>query len=184
MDYITLDFETASSSLTSPCSIGIVRVLNDKIYDEIFSLINPEEPFNDYNITVHNISKEDVSDALTVKQIWPKLYEILNNQVVVCHNASFDISVIKACAQKHHLPMPNIKVVCTLKIAKKLWTTELNNHRLNTIADYLEVELDHHNALSDARVCYYIVNRGMRLRQVDSVEELYDALGLQLRKGY
>lgn len=180
MDYITLDFETASSSLTSPCSVGIVRVLDNKIHDEIFYLINPNEPFNNYNITIHNITEDDVMDALTIEEIWPSLYNLLNDQIVVCHNATFDIAVIEACSKKYDLPMPNIKVACTLKIARRLWVEEISNHRLNTIADYLEVDLCHHNALSDARVCYYIISRGLRIRQVDDVEELYASLGLRL----
>ncbi|HOA64188.1 MAG TPA: 3'-5' exonuclease [Bacilli bacterium] len=183
MDYVAIDFETANANLTSPCSIGIVRVYKNEIYDEWYFLINPNEPFSDFKIMIHHITPDDVKDALTVEKIWPQIFELLNNQIVVCHNADFDISILRACINKYNLPKPNIKIACTLRLARKLWKEEVYNHRLNTLAGYLGVELDHHNALSDARVCYYIINRGLRMYQENDLESLYEKFGLKLKGG-
>ena len=43
-------------------------------------------------------------------------------------------------------------VVNTISLAKKN-IVGLKNYKLNTIADYYQLELDHHEALSDAIVC-------------------------------
>lgn len=44
------------------------------------------------------------------------------------------------------------KVVNTIKLAKDN-IAGLKNHKLNTVAEYYNIELEHHNALSDALAC-------------------------------
>ena len=51
MDFVAIDFETATSNYTSVCSLGICVVENNKITDRKEILIKPEPfEFNDYNI--------------------------------------------------------------------------------------------------------------------------------------
>lgn len=54
MDFVAIDFETATSNYTSVCSLGICVVENNKITDRKEILIKPEPfEFNDYNIKIH-----------------------------------------------------------------------------------------------------------------------------------
>jgi len=179
MDYITIDFETANHSLTSACSIGIVGVKNNIIVLEEYYLINPNEEFNDYNVSIHKITAEDVKDADTFDVIWDKIKKYFQNTIIFAHNASFDLCVLKAIIEKYNLDAPNLKFGCTFKISTKLWKEELRNHKLNTLADYLEVEHLHHNALSDAKVCVEIINRGQKMVSASSVNDLYESLGIR-----
>lgn len=182
MDYYTIDFETANSNLTSACSIGIVGVTNGKIVLEKYYLINPEEEFNTFNIFIHHITSDDVKDALTFDKLWDKIKFAFNNTVVFSHNSLFDFSVLKAMLEKYHIEKPIFKFGCTVKIARNLWKEGLPNHRLNTIASYLGVELNHHQALSDASICVDIINRGMKMLHSDDIYDFYNAL--ELRFGY
>lgn len=179
MNYITIDFETANSNLTSACSIGIVVVEDNVIKEKLYYLINPEEEFFDYNITIHHIEAKDVEDADTFKELWPKIKHLFNDTVVYAHNAGFDISILKALIEKYGLDFPKIKWGCTLKIARKLWKDDLVNCKLGTISNFLGVNHDYHNALSDAIVCVEIINRGQKIMRVDTDSELYDALGIR-----
>ena len=179
MDYLTIDFETANHRLTSACSIGIVGVENNKIIFKEHYLINPEEEFNDYNINIHHIHPEDVQGALRFDELWEIIKDYFTNTIVFAHNASFDIAVLKAMIDKYNLEIPNIKFGCTCKIASKLWNGELINLKLNTIALFLELDHQHHNALSDALVCVEIINRGQRVMGVCSANELYEILGIR-----
>ena len=158
-EYIAIDFETANSNLTSACAIGLVGAKNGKIVYNDYFLINPEEPFSDFNITVHHITPDMVKDAKTFPEVWEIIKDVLNNEIVVCHNAMFDISVLKACIEKYGLEYPNISVGCTLRVSKITFKDILPNCKLNTISGYLEVEHNHHNAISDAQVCYYLLER-------------------------
>lgn len=180
MKYIAIDFETANSSLTSACSLGIVVVEEDKITKKLHFYIDPNEVFYPYNISIHGITEEDVMDADTFDILWPKIRDYFDGYVYA-HNASFDISVLKALIEKYNLEVPNIKWGCTLKIARKIWNGKLGNNKLGTISNFLEIEHDYHNALSDALVCVAIINRAQKVMQVDTHLELYDIL--QIRHG-
>lgn len=88
------------------------------------------------------------------------------------------MSVLKACINRYNLELLSFKYGCTLQIARRLWKDELVNFRLSTISNFLELKHNHHNALSDALVCVEIINRGMRVMQVDDDQALYKQLGL------
>lgn len=182
MDYYTIDFETANSNYTSACSIGIVGVINGKRVFEKHCLINPEEVFLDFNITIHHITPKDVINAPTFPELWDKIKHIFTNTIVFSHNSLFDFMVLKSLLEKYNIEKPIFKFGCTVKIARILWKEEVINHRLNTLATYLDVSLDHHQALSDACVCVDIINRGMKITQTDDIYDFYNAL--ELRFGY
>lgn len=179
MKYITIDFETANSKFTSACSLGIVVVEEGIIKEKLHYLINPEEEFLEYNTLIHGIKYEHVKEEDTFLELWPKIKHLFYEAVVYAHNANFDISVLKACIEKYNLDIPKIRWGCTLKIARKLWKEELPNFKLSTISQFLELDHNHHNALSDALVCVEIINRGIRVMQVDTDTELYEILGIR-----
>lgn len=178
MDYIAIDFETANSKLDSACSIGIVGVENDKVLFQKHYLINPKTEFNSYNIAIHNIKPEDVINSPDFKELWGEIKEYFNG-IVIAHNASFDLAVLKTLIEKYQLEVPNIKIACTLKISQKLWKGILPNCKLNTVSKYLEIEHNHHNALSDAYVCYAIIERAKRITNSATIDEVMESLGLR-----
>lgn len=45
MNFIAMDFETASAKRFSACSLAITIVRNSQIQDEFYTLINPQTPF-------------------------------------------------------------------------------------------------------------------------------------------
>ena len=57
MNFIAIDFETATGKPYSACAVGIITVENDKVIDEYSSLIQP--PYNEYKLNHH----EALSDA-------------------------------------------------------------------------------------------------------------------------
>lgn len=180
MDYYTIDFETANASLASACSIGIVGVENGKIVSTRHILINPDEEFSYFNVGIHHITPDMVRDALKFNEVWPEIESVFADQLVFAHNAGFDFAVLNKCLEKYGLVKPTFRFGCTVQIARKLWPNhELINHRLHTVAGHLEIELDHHNALSDASACVAIIERGMKMHQVDTPRELYDRLELR-----
>ena len=182
MDYIAFDFETANHYPTSACSIGLVGVTNNKIKFSQQYLINPKEEFSDFNINIHHITPEMVSNAPSFPGVWEQIKPYFKNTIVFAHNVAFDIGVLKALIEKYDLEPPQVKFGCTWRIASKLWKDELKNHRLNTLSAYLEVDHQHHDALSDAKVCVEIITRGQRMTSTSDVYELYDALGIQFGK--
>ena len=178
-EYIAIDFETANSNLTSACAIGIVGAKNGKIILDEYYLINPNEPFSDYNILIHHITPDMVKEERTFPEVWDLIKDIINGETIVCHNAMFDIAVLKACLEKYNIEIPNIRIGCTLKVSRIAFKDILPNCKLNTISGYLEVNHNHHNADSDAQVCFYLLERVKRMYQAIDIEELFEIINLR-----
>lgn len=169
MNFVSIDFETANEKRHSPCAVGIVIADEKDILDEYYSLINPETYFNPFNIRVHGIVEEDVLDARTFSEIWPTLETYLSGNLVVAHNASFDMSVIRQSLDRDRITYPELEYLCTANIAKYVWP-ELENHKLNTLAAHHGFALNHHNALEDARVAAKVMQKAMESVESHSID--------------
>ena len=55
---LAIDFETANASRSSACSIGYALIENGEIIKNEEVLINPEEYFDPFNISIHGITEE------------------------------------------------------------------------------------------------------------------------------
>ena len=171
MDFVAIDFETANSVRSSVCSIGIVKVKNGKIQEELYTLINPLSEFHYYNTKIHGITEYMVHDAPTFEEFWPKFKVFIENQTIIAHNASFDIGVLRDSLSRIHESEPNFQHGCSYRIAKKVWPN-LYNHKLSTVANYLSISLKHHDALEDARASAFIVLEAMKKTKTASIQEL------------
>ncbi len=153
MNFTAIDFETATSY--HPCSVGIVTVENGIIVDEFVSLIKP--PNNEYNpftIQVHGIYPRDTVNAKSFLQVYPEIERRLRNRVVVAHNESFDRNVLAKSMALHGLQYEDLNIApkweCTVKIYK---SKGLKPTKLSDCCREMKIQLNHHEALSDARAC-------------------------------
>lgn len=170
MNFISIDFETANEKRHSPCAIGIVVANESGIVDEFYSLINPLMEFSPFNIRVHGIHERDVEDAPTFPELWPRFESYLTDSVVVAHNASFDMSVLRKTLDYYNLTYPKMDYLCTVEISKRIWP-DLMNHRLNTVAEHHGILFEHHHALEDARVAALILIEAIRERKAEHLED-------------
>jgi DNA polymerase-3 subunit epsilon len=92
----------------------------------------------------------------------------------VAHNARFDMACLKAACRHNGIPVPQLRFFDTVELSRKVFP-HLEHHRLNDMCDYLHVELDHHNALSDSTGCLMIVMNVMNLAGIYEPEELLEA---------
>lgn len=178
VEYVTMDFETANANLTSACSVGLVGAKNGKIVFEKYYLINPKEPFFSQNIAIHGITPSDVENEKTFPELWDEIYDLIDGNIVFAHSASFDMSVLKSLIEKYNLKYPSIKIGCTLRVSRIAFKGTLTSFKLSNISNYLEIEHQHHNAISDASICYYILERCKRMYQTYDVKDLFEELGL------
>ncbi|WP_280770869.1 3'-5' exonuclease [Salipaludibacillus daqingensis] len=178
MNFLSVDFETASSRRGSVCAIGLVNVVNDEIVDEKYALVRPKDPYFDPICeNIHGISWEDVKHEPTFEELWPELVGYFEKKLVIAHNASFDISVLRHVLDDYHLPYPSMEYNCTVSIAKKTWP-EFFNYKLNTIAHYLDMTFHHHHALEDARVAATILLKASEIHNAFEQEEFLRKINL------
>lgn len=171
MDFVAIDFETANSIRSSVCSIGIVKVKNGIIVEEMQTHINPLSEFHYYNTKIHGITEEMVLSAPTFEEFWPSFKGFIENQTIIAHNASFDISVLKESIKRCHESIPNFEYGCSYQIAKKVWP-DLYNHKLSTVSNYLDISLRHHDALEDARASALITLEALKRTKTRTIHEL------------
>lgn len=152
LNFIAIDFETANSNRCSPCSVGVAIVKNGEIVDSFEKLIKPHKDFShfdDFNISIHGITPTRVKDSPEFDNIMNELYPLLDGNLIVAHNMTFDSSVLCRTIQLYGIKYPTSKTLCSVCISKIAFP-QLVSHRLDVVSDYLKIEVDHHNAESDA----------------------------------
>lgn len=158
MNFTAIDFETASPKRDSACSLALTVVENNKIVDEMYSLIKPDTEFSWRNIQIHGITPEMVADAPKFNELWPHIHQFFEpEKIVVAHNARFDNSVLKKTLEHYDIPVPQFLSLDTLATSRAFYKG-LSNYKLNTICDELNISLQHHhNALDDCEACANIL---------------------------
>lgn len=156
--FVAFDFETANQYHDSPCAIGLVRVENSQIIAKEMRLINPNTFFAWFCVNVHGLTEEDVIDAPLFDEVWQEITPILEDvNFLAAHNAPFDKSVLYKTCNKYNLAPPPHKITCSIKAAKSF--LKLPSYSLDNVCDHLGIELNHHEALSDAEACAEIMIR-------------------------
>ena len=159
MKLVAIDFETANSRPQSACAVGVLVFDEGVEIDRFYSLIQPQKRdgwFDWRNVRIHHIQPEDVADAPGFDQIYQRLQPYFSDSLFVAHNADFDMQVFGSCCLAWDLPVPDLTYFCTVKLTQRMFPF-LEHHRLNDCCEYMHIELDHHQALSDASACGQIV---------------------------
>lgn len=155
MEFVAIDFETATPQKDSACAVGIVCVNGLDIVEEYYTLIQPpRNEYNFYNTRVHGIKAKDTENAPTFSDVYPKIKSLLEGKKMVAHNASFDRDILFNTMLSYGLQYSELnlrkKWDCTVKIFKKKGIVKVN---LAACSKLYGIELSHHNALSDAKAC-------------------------------
>lgn len=179
MKAVAIDFETANESRTSACSIGVAWIENGAVTGVEEHLIRPRElRFNPFNTAVHGLRAEDVAEAPEFPEIWGLIRDRLEGRLVLAHNASFDLSVLRHTLSDYGLLWPSCSYLCTVILARRAWP-RLAGHRLNHLAAFLDIALDHHRAGSDAEACGRIALAAAGELGLQSLSEIQQATGIQ-----
>lgn len=149
-DYISIDIENPNARGNSICSIGIIIVKNNKVVDEKYSLINPEDRFDINNSNITGLNYADVKDAPTFKEYWKSIKELLENNIIVGHNITYDLTVISKALERYDIEVPIFNYYCTLKLSRSFINS--SSYSLDSLCNLLNIDLEnHHNALEDAK---------------------------------
>lgn len=172
MNFVAIDFETATSGENSICSMGICVVTGNKVTETKEILIKPEPfEFNERNIMIHHITPEMVINRQTFDAYWEEIFPYLNDRVIVAHNAGFDVGALINTLTHFNLEFPNFKYICTVKLSQKAYP-ELPSHKLNNLADALGIDFSHHRAGDDAYACAMVLIKILEDFGLNSLEEI------------
>jgi DNA polymerase-3 subunit epsilon len=155
MIFTAIDFETATGYRDSICQVGIVRVQDGRTIEEVCHLVQPPNNFYwcQFTANVHGISAADTAQAPTFDEVWPLISPFIEGQIVVAHNGfRFDFECLRQTLARYDLLEPQYEKRCTLHIYGR---------NLADLCEEHHIELNHHDALSDARACAMLFQRAL-----------------------
>lgn len=180
LDFCAIDFETANSYRGSPCSVGVVRVRGGQVVDEQRWLMRPPEAadwFDGFNVSLHGITAKMVANEPRWRDILPRLVDYIGDDVVIAHNAGFDIGVIRYACAADGIPWPEMHFMCTLVMSRRVF--RLPSYRLPFVTDACGFEMiDHHDSLADSRAVVRIVREIAVRADVSDLPALAECVGV------
>lgn len=154
LDYVVIDFETTGFNPYNDkiIQVAAVKYHNHELVDQFVSYVNPELSIPDRITSLTGITNYRVSDAPTIEEVLPLFLAFLHTNVIVAHNASFDMRFLKSNVNMLGLPEPKNNVIDTVFLAKK-YMKHAPNHKLETLKRMLGIRLSSHNAFDDCITC-------------------------------
>lgn len=164
--FVVVDLETSGGSALAGAGItemGAVKVCGGRVIGEFQSLVNPGTPIPDYITELTGISFAMIQGAPSIENILPSFFEFLGSpqaNILVAHNASFDIGFLKAAATQHSYRWPRFKVFDTVALARAiLKKDDVPDCKLSTLSEFFNAETSpNHRALDDARATVGVLN--------------------------
>lgn len=184
MNFITIDFETASSARNSPCEIGLTFVKDNQIADTKSWLIKPiNNHFDYFNTLIHGIKPEDVKNKPEFNELWEEIQPLIENQFLIAHNASFDFSVLRKTLETYSIPFPTLNYSCSYIFSKKVWQG-LPAYDLKTLCKVNNISLNHHRAAADSKATAELVLKAFELTGVNSLDDFTEKLQTSVGRLY
>lgn len=177
-DFVVFDLETTGAK-TPPCrvtEIGAYRVKDGKITEEFQTLVNPETPIPPFITSLTGISDRMVKNAPKFRDVAADFLNFIGNSVLVAHNAHFDMRFLNheigRVYENYRMANPSM---CTVRLSRRL-ISDIENHRLNTLANYYSISLvNHHRASDDAYATAHIFINLLAKLQAQGVRDLASA---------
>lgn len=182
-DYVVLDIET--TGLMPGCDeiieVSALKCRDNEIIDEFSTLICPRDldAVDSYITKLTGISQDMLLNQPSIGDILTEFDEFVGNDIIVAHNANFDINFIYDTYEEYSNHYFCNNFVDTLRIARR-GLPNLPNHKLSSVANNFGIDLQiTHRALADCKItqkCY--------IKLIDIVNHNPDVLreNLDLRK--
>lgn len=150
-NFVAIDVETANADYASICQIGVVLVRNSEIAAARSYLINPNDYFDPFNTGLHGINAEMVANAPLFRDTFSRVAELIE-PFPILHHGPFDKVSVSRAAKANDIEIPNLKWLDTTKIVRRTWKEfSKSGYGLKNLTNHFDIELEHHDAVSDAR---------------------------------
>lgn len=184
LKFACLDTETTGLSPDTGgkiCEIAVSVSQGGRVIEEFSTLLNPGVPMLPEVVAIHGITNEMVADAPTFADILPRLLGVLDDCVIVAHNADFDLSFLRAEFAACGMNLPPYPVMDTLKLARK--SGKFQRNRLGCIAEELGISnAGWHRAMADTKMTEQIFYYFLTILGKQGVNTLQDLQKFQEKR--
>ncbi len=151
LDLETTGFRPQDSEIVE---IFILKVKDNEIIDEFYSMFKPNGKIT--NSHIHGITNSKVKNSPTIEESNDEIINFLGNSILVGHNLdNFDLKFLN-----YHLSKTlDNKTLDTLKISRKVLGDKVENHKLDTLANYFGVNPPTHQARDDVMATFEIYKK-------------------------
>ncbi|MBU8856252.1 MULTISPECIES: DEDD exonuclease domain-containing protein [unclassified Micromonospora] len=153
--FVVVDLETTGGAPDGGgiTEIGAVKVRGGEELGVLATLVNPGVPIPPFITVLTGITQAMLLPAPPIEQVLPSFLEFVSDAVLVAHNAPYDVGFLKAACAKHGYRWPNLRVLDTAALARRVLTRdEVPNRKLGTLAAYFRTATQPtHRALDDAK---------------------------------
>jgi DNA polymerase-3 subunit epsilon len=161
MDFVVIDVETANANLSSICQVGIASFRDGELADAWVSLVNPEDYFSPFNVSIHGIDEYMVEDAPTWSGVFPQVVSRLQNRIVVSHTNFDRLALARAC-DRYDMAGCECTWLDSARVVRIAWPQfSRSGYGLSNVAEHFGIEYQAHDALEDARCAGLVLLRAV-----------------------
>ena len=164
MRFLSLDVETANPDLSTICQVGVGIFENGVLTGTWSSYVDPKDYFHWRFIEIHGITAAMVRDQPSFPAIYPELRELFENNIVV-HHSPFDRTAFRKVYERYGLEDFPMRWLDSVQVARKAWKNVYGGYGLANLAQMLDIDFRHHDALEDSVACGKIVAAACRLHK-------------------
>lgn len=172
LNFCVIDLETTGGNHETDriIEIGMVKIRNLKMTEELSLLIDPEIRIPDFIQKLTSIKQKDVKDQPKITEVIDKIVEFIGDDILVAHNTSFDIPFINAVLRRLKRKELKNNVLCTNVMTKHL-IPEITSSNLTYMSNLFNLtHKNAHRALDDAiasgelliQYCYIFIEKGIK----------------------
>ena len=153
---VMLDFETTGLSPDMGdriTEVAALRIVGGEITERYVSLVNCGVRIPSFITQLTGITQDMVDGAPSAGQVVPELLDFIGGDMLSAHNASFDEKFLKAEGWRVGRPTGHCGLVCSLKLARRLYPG-LPSYKLGNLSSRLGIVFrgTAHRAEADAEV--------------------------------
>jgi len=133
--------------------IAVARFTFDQILQSFETLVDPEREIPQTSQDIHNISQEMILGKPKIREVLPKILEMISNLTIVGHGINFDIALIANEAKRAQIPTNILSqpYIDTLRLARLYGESPVNS--LERLRQHFNIESEGaHRAMSDVIV--------------------------------
>lgn len=150
-NYVVLDIETSCRRRSSICAISVLEIRDGEIIDKKYTLLDPEDDFEQKNTDKNGIKKTDIVGKPTFESFWPQIENQLSSNIIVGHNVNnFDLSSLAKALMKYSIEIPQFRYFDTQKYFEIELGEKDKGCSLDTLCSrHLNYSFNHHDAYED-----------------------------------